>query len=853
MPSRSFSLETVNRRREECERKARRGEMDPRLEYTFQLLIDGTGLSRHEIMDHVFEGNMLDEINQLFIPHAKTKLMWFYQDMEEEVEVPVDVNKPGTSRTLQTSVSRTHNTVTKKKLFLTDGWEYPLTGICIYIFRINTTKQLPEEGFHKDLYCGVIDAERIGLVTAVERIIRHVFMEALAFPISVCEEVCGKPNIFDDGRTLVSGLNVEQLKELAKQPDEVEFLQNRVKNWMKYLSDTLKESDQIRRENDSSGPQDELEYWKKRGATFSQIVNQLQVQEVQFTIMCLQFARSKVMKEWRETDQKITFCYNEAKDNAKFIQALEKNCHSLYLDDPVKMKDSILGLLQTVRLIHSVSQFYNTSERTSALMVKITNQMIETCKEYVTCRGNETIWSQDRALVKEKLTQCIVLNQIYRRTYHTVKSQPFIPDQMPFNFSENYVFGKFNAFCNRLGKIIAMFDIIDDFSELFKKRMEGLLLGETLDEAVLSFNEAEGIIVNKPYDYLDQRNAEFDNDFQSFLARLEDLKKEIANIIELNYENVWETPQGIKFLSKFEKVKEKIPLTNMDNKYERILKYCEKEVSRIVTMYKKEKDDPPVCRMFPPIAGRIKWARSLVYHLSELMENVTDHPILKTLPAAVELTKRYKNAEAMLKGYEKDMVEIWMSQHVKLTIFLSQLDDGLDVFRRREFALDDSPSLTPSVAVALLVGLKYFVRAPVMAAFLPDMVPRTQLALPRIVYGTRNGKPICRANGEGEFGHKNSPFFIAVSTTEFGTAQTRDRCRSEVKEYRDGTKNTALPICPEEFRCIWHTANGPIVERGEGAIRVTAHRERTICRQLYVKEFVYGDRVHVTDCKKRVV
>lgn len=35
------------------------------------------------------------------------------------------------------------------------------------------------------------------------------------------------------------------------------------------------------------------------------------------------------------------------------------------------MRKSILGLLQTVRLIHSVSQFYNTSERTSALMVKV--------------------------------------------------------------------------------------------------------------------------------------------------------------------------------------------------------------------------------------------------------------------------------------------------------------------------------------------------------------------------------------------------------------------------------------------------------------------------------------------------
>lgn len=37
----------------------------------------------------------------------------------------------------------------KKKLFLTDGYELPLTGLCIYMFRINMTKQLPEEGFQK--------------------------------------------------------------------------------------------------------------------------------------------------------------------------------------------------------------------------------------------------------------------------------------------------------------------------------------------------------------------------------------------------------------------------------------------------------------------------------------------------------------------------------------------------------------------------------------------------------------------------------------------------------------------------------------------------------------------------------
>lgn len=66
------------------------------------------------------------------------------------------------------------------------------------------------------------------------------------------------------------------------------------------------------------------------------------------------------------------------------------------------------------------------------------------------------------------------------------------------------------------------------------------------------------------------------------------------------------------------------------------------------------------------LLGRIKWARSLIHHLEELMENVTTHPVLKTLHATVELSKRHKAATATLKAYENDMVAIWMNQHVEI-------------------------------------------------------------------------------------------------------------------------------------------------------------------------------------------
>lgn len=59
---------------------------------------------------------------------------------------------------------------------------------------------------------------------------------------------------------------------------------------------------------------------------------------------------------------------------------------------------------------------------------------------------------------------------------------------------------------------------------------------------------------SKSYDYLDPRNIEFDSDYDIFMSKTDILKEKIGGIIEKNYADVWETPQGIRFLTRFEKV-----------------------------------------------------------------------------------------------------------------------------------------------------------------------------------------------------------------------------------------------------------------------------------------------------------
>ncbi|KAL1130923.1 hypothetical protein AAG570_012164 [Ranatra chinensis] len=670
--------------------------MDPRLEFTFQLLMDGTGLHRSDIMDNVFDGNMLDEINELFMPHKKNKLIWFYQDVEEtQQQQPHEPVKSTGLRGLQAAVQKpVQPTVSvKKKLFLTDGWQTPLTGICIYMFRLNVSKQLPEEGFQKDLFCGFINGGQIGLVPTVQRVMRLVFMEALSQPspdseeeevgssilknqllpclrsfcsaLKVCEDVCEEINPFQDDITMLSKLNTsEEVAQLARDPQAIAVLEGRLKVWIKRVQEVIMESEKLRMEMDASGPQDELEYWKKRYAQFSQIIRQLEEEEVAMTIDTLIMARSKVIKLWKEVDSKITYCYNESKDNAKYIQAIEKSCHSLYLHDPVRMRDSIYGLLRTVRLIHTVSQFYNTPERISSLMVKITNQMIESCKQYVTCRGKETIWSQDRTQTREKLLSCIRLNKAYRLTYEHLKEQPLIPDQPPLQFSENYVFGKFDTFCTRLAKILGIFDLLDDYSSLFERRIKQCIFFSELEEVVKSFNETKNNITEKTYDFLDYRNEDFEEDFQNFIKESNSLKQKIANTIEENYKSVWETARGVTFLTRFEKVGEKIPLSNIRDKYDRVLKFCSNQLEKVFKKFKKQRDRPPLSIHLPPVSGRILWSRSILINLRGMIGKVTTHPVLKTLKETSEIDKRYKVIEEVLTSYEKEMVNVWMNHNV---------------------------------------------------------------------------------------------------------------------------------------------------------------------------------------------
>ena len=166
----------------------------------------------------------------------------------------------------------------------------------------------------------------------------------------------------------------------------------------------------------------------------------------------------------------ITDFTNEAKDNVRFLHTLEKYCEPLYKCSPVStphippstntlycivsvqvtMLDSIPGLMNAIRMINSYSRYYNTSERMTALFVKVTNQIITACRAHITDSGYSKLWDLERKVVLQRLADCQHLNQEYQLCFQRTKEKlQGHPEERPFDFSEMYIFGKFNNFCRR--------------------------------------------------------------------------------------------------------------------------------------------------------------------------------------------------------------------------------------------------------------------------------------------------------------------------------------------------------------------------------------------------------------------
>ncbi|XP_048253391.1 dynein axonemal heavy chain 5-like isoform X2 [Haliotis rufescens] len=681
------------------EREAKRAQLDDRHYYILQTVADSLGLERSEVEDAILEGNQIENMERFLAANGLNRLMFYYQEPEPEREqASVDFR-------IQTMDSRRKSTIdhvrigppttktvksTKPKVFLADGKEVPLRGTCLVFTKAPTDNAITEQTISKDVNFTMLDTNGHahngrGLLHAVENLLSSIFIPAL----KNLEKGWGKLEK-DDANVRADFLNSldafvsvlvgaqESLQEkvtlrpcegyelskiqtagdyqaVANSSESLEAIESCMHVWVKQIEQVLAESEQMRREADDIGPRAELDHWKKRMSKFNYLLDQIKGSEVKAVLGVLHAAKSKLIKVWQELDRRITDTANEAKDNVKFLYTLEKFCDPLYNSDPVGMLEGIPGLINAIRMIHSISRYYNTSERMTSLFVKITNQMITACKAYITDLHRDTIWSQPQDQVVIKLHDCIKLNVDYQRHFHKTKDKlEKMPQERPFDFSEMYIFGKFDTFTRRLKKIIEMFETMDTYSHLAESKIEGLEIMANKFSVIVT------AMKKKSYDYLDQRKMEVDQDFDDFKRQISELHSGIVSFMDGKFDRISNTARALLLLRKFERLD--IPNLGIQEKYQRILNHYGRDIEMVARLYQKNKSDPPVARDLPPVAGKISWARQLYRRIQEPMEVFQEHATILQGPEAKKIIKSFNKLAKVLLEFEVLYHRGWIRQ-----------------------------------------------------------------------------------------------------------------------------------------------------------------------------------------------
>ena len=215
---------------------------------------------------------------------------------------------------------------------------------------------------------------------------------------------------------------------------------------------------------------------------------------------------------------------------------------------------------------------------------------------YVTDSYTQTIWSQDQAHVISKLRDCIKLNEEYQRCFQQTKAKLAAnPSERPFDFSEMYIFGKFDAFVRRCERIIDMFATLNIYAHLGESKIEG----------IAAFHSKFTIIVTsmkkKDYDFLDQRKQDVDTDLDEFRRSIADLHNSINDFLDKSFNAVRNTERALNTLKRFENLQ--LPNIGLNDKYAKILQHYSKDLDSVAKIYQKHSKDPIISRDLPPTAG----------------------------------------------------------------------------------------------------------------------------------------------------------------------------------------------------------------------------------------------------------
>ncbi|BFZ02963.1 hypothetical protein BsWGS_06002 [Bradybaena similaris] len=482
------------------------------------------------------------------------------------------------------------------------------------------------------------------------------------------------------GKTLlplpVGADRVEQVGDGEKETYDrslVHAIESVIIEWTHQIRDVLKkDSVQPLLEGLNPPPFVEIKFWESKAQNLECIYDQLRDLKVKKMAELLERANSSYFPSFKNIFRDVVAALTEAQDINMHLKPLRYQLEELEQTEFDECGKLLAPILNTVCLIWSNSEYYNTPARIIVLLQEICNMIIDMAKNFL---SPEDILKSEVEEVIGKVRTAHKILCAFRLSYddHKAKLPTYFKNgkkPKEWEFVPELVFTRYKQFQERVGTLKDLMETALEFYKLEKIELGGIQ-GKQLSAQVLGvhaeFCEQYKVFSERTYDCLDTKSHEFMEDYTILLEKVSDFDRRVATIICQGFDDCSGLEAMYKLIDIMGSLLER-PLIkkDFDAKYPVVVDKMHEMLDEAKLMYnvqikcKKETGKAPIHKNMPDMTGSLQWSKEMADRISAPMVNYRrmEHPIMESDHAKLVFTK-YEEMMSLLSQWNQHVYKDW--------------------------------------------------------------------------------------------------------------------------------------------------------------------------------------------------
>ncbi|GMH41526.1 hypothetical protein BSKO_09436 [Bryopsis sp. KO-2023] len=483
----------------------------------------------------------------------------------------------------------------------------------------------------------------------------------------------------------VPNVRIDNIEQAAHDEETLENLERTVGDWTSVLASVMQRESE--KQPLGKGPMAEIEFWRQRNAVLSSLCEQLHLSHVRVAVAVVETGTSDKNLIAAFTTQvgelnKLTI---EARDNVKFLTTLERHFKNITSGPLSGILDTLPPMMNALRMVWIISRHYSDDQRMGSLFQRIAREIGDRVQDAIdlTC----TFKMQPTEAIELIKTGRSVLEHWYLVYMQVREKIEMSGRDARWEFPKQLLFQRTNYMAEICSDLAEMVEVVDDFFKFLGPELKAVT-GDTqgIDRVIQSVHAMVEPIENVPFNVFDQgESAQWVAAKTQFSNDNEGIKKATRELIDTSFRKLRSAEAAFELLQNFKSIKSKGAIQRqMMNKVNDILQQFSREIDLTAQIFEVHRDTPPLTRNQPPVAGAIKWSRSLFARVKQTMNKLMGvEADIRGEDSGREVHEKYMSFARAVMNFEKKKFSAWAEtadgiamQHLKQSILKKNPESG---------------------------------------------------------------------------------------------------------------------------------------------------------------------------------